>query len=209
MSNKLVETSIGKLQNTEWIFDRGVLEVRNAVIIFTNFAGQPNRFGNKTKYFNLVLPADLKDFLEQAQSTNKDLKLSIHQYPNKPDLEADEPVLYYINVKLGMNSAYPPAVTLFVNKVTRNLETDEVKNERSKVSLTDDTVGCLDRTDIERVDCKIVLKQSKANPDRGVFYLRQLNVIQTKEPDFGGAYEDWDEEQEIEDSIIPTEGITE
>ena len=62
--SKLVENSLLALPNTEWGIDRGVLEIRKAVIIFTNFTGKANKFGNTSKNFNVVLPPDLKDYLE-------------------------------------------------------------------------------------------------------------------------------------------------
>ena len=188
--SKLVENALERVQKSTWYFDRGVLEIRDAVLIFTNFAGQANRFGNTSKNFNVVLPSDLKDFLEECQLHDKSLHVNIHQYPN--NAEEGEPVLYYINVKVNMDSDYPPMVTLYVNQQTTDAQ-GQIVMKKSRVSLEDATVGCLDRVDMDRADCKLNLKESKANPGNAVFYLRQLNVIQTKIPDFGGAYEDWDE----------------
>ena len=74
--------------------------------------------------------------------------------------------------------------------------------EGRDISLEDATIGCLDRTDMDRADCKLNLKESKANPGNAVFYLRQLNVIQTIVPDFGGAYEDWDEPIEANPEVL-------
>ena len=92
-------------------------------------------------------------------------------------------------------------MTLYTRKqVTEPDGSQSIK--RGKVSLVDATVGCLDRTDMEKADCKLNLKESKANPGNAVFYLRQLNVIQEIVPDFGGAYEDWDEPIEANPEII-------
>ena len=54
--SRLVEQSLESLNKSEFIFhDNRTLEVRNAVIIWTNFQGKANRFGNTTKNFNLVI----------------------------------------------------------------------------------------------------------------------------------------------------------
>lgn len=195
--SKLVENALEKVQKTTWYFDRGVLEIRDAVLIFTNFAGQANQFGNKAKNFNVVLPADLKEFLEVSQ-----LHVNIHKYPQSAAGTDEDPCLYYINVKVNMDTEYPPMVTLYVNRQTTDAQ-GNIEMKKSKATLVDATIGCLDRTDMDRADCKINFKESKAHPGNAVFYLRQLNVIQTKVPDFGGAYEDWDEDPiEINPEIL-------
>ncbi len=197
--SKLVENALERVQKTTWYFDRGILEIRDAVLLFTNFAGQANRFGNTSKTFNVVLPNDLKEFLEECQLHDKSLHVNIHKYPNSAAETDEEPCVYYINVKVNMESDFPPMVTLYTNKQTTNPDgTTAIK--KGRVSLVDATIGCLDRTDIDRADCKLNLKESKANPGNAVFYLRQLNVIQTIVPDFGGAYEDWDDPIE---EVIP------
>lgn len=199
--SKLVENALERVQKTTWYFDRGVLEIRDAVLIFTNFSGQANRFGNTSKNFNVVLPADLKEFLEQCQLGGKDIHVNIHKYPGAAAGTDEEPCLYYINVKVNMDSEFPPMVTLYTNKQSTAADgSTEIK--KGRVSLIDATIGCLDRTDMDRADCKLNLKESKANPGNAVFYLRQLNVIQTIVPDFGGAYEDWDEPIEPNPEIL-------
>lgn len=200
--SKLVETALERVQKTTWGLDRGVLEIRDAVLIFTNFAGQANRFGNTSKNFNVVLPADLKTFLEECQLNDKSLHVNIHRYPNNAAGTDEDPCLYYINVKVNMDSDYPPMVTLYVNQQTTNPNTGAIESKKSRVSLEDATIGCLDRVDMDRADCKLNLKESKANPGNAVFYLRQLNVIQTKIPDFGGIYEDWDDPIEVNPEIM-------
>lgn len=192
--SKLVENSLLALPNTEWGIDRGVLEIRKAVIIFTNFTGKANKFGNTSKNFNVVLPPDLKDYLE-----GQDIHVNIHKYPNSKDLGPDDPVLYYINVKVNMDTQFPPKVTLYVDKQTTDA-TGAVISKKSKATLTEETIGCLDRADLDRVDCTINFRESSTSPGNAVFYLRQLNAKQTKIPDFGGAWEDFDE-----DSIDPVE----
>ena len=195
--SKLVENALERVQKTTWGLDRGVLEIRDAVLIFTNFSGQANRFGNTSKNFNVVLPADLKQFLEE----NVALHVNIHKYPQNAAGIDDDPCLYYINVKVNMDTDFPPIVTLFTNKQTTGPD-GSISLKKGRVSLEDATIGCLDRVDMERADCKLNLKESKANPGNAVFYLRQLNVIQTIVPDFGGIYEDWDEPIETNPEIL-------
>lgn len=199
--SKLVESALERVQKSTWFFDRGVLEVRDAVLVFTNFSGQRNQWGNASKNFNLVLSADLKEFLDECQLHDKSLHVNIHKYPGNAAGTDDDPCFYYINVKVNMESEFPPLVTLYTRKqVTEPDGSQSIK--RGKVSLVDATIGCLDRTDMEKADCKLNLKESKANPGNAVFYLRQLNVIQEIVPDFGGAYEDWDEPIEANPEII-------
>ena len=200
--SKLVENALERVQKTEWFFDRGVLEIRDAVLIFTNFAGQANRFGNTSKNFNVVLPNDLINFLNECQLNDKSLHVNIHKYPQAAAGTDEDPCLYYINVKVNMESEYPPMVTLYVNQQTTNPHTGAIESKKSRVSLEDATIGCLDRVNMDRADCKLNLKDSKANPGNAVFYLRQLNVIQTKIPDFGGIYDDWDEPIEANPEIL-------
>lgn len=199
--SQLVFNALERVQKTTWGFSRGVLEIRDAVLLFTNFSGQKNQWGNASKNFNIVLPSDLKEFLEQCQLNEKSLHVNIHKYPQNAAGTDDEPCLFYINVKVNMDSDFPPMVTLYTNKQTSNPD-GSVVIKKGRVSLEDATIGCLDRTDIERADCKLNLKESKANPGNAVFYLRQLNVIQTIIPDFGGVYEDWDEPIEANPEIL-------
>lgn len=199
--SQLVVNALERVQKSKWYFDRGILEIRDAVLLFTNFSGQKNQWGNASKNFNIVLSADLKEFLETCKLNEKPLHVNIHKYPQNAEGTDDDPCLYYINVKVNMDSEFPPMVTLYTNKQTTNPDGSTVL-KKGRVSLVDATVGCLDRTDIDRADCKLNLKESKANPGNAVFYLRQLNVIQTIVPDFGGAYEDWDEPIEANPEIM-------
>lgn len=190
--NKLIESSLQRITASEFILDKEQapksLEVRQAVLLFTNFAGAANKFGNTSKNFNVVITEELKDIFE-AEAKRGGLNVNVHTYGKGED----EPVLYYINVKVNMNISYPPRLTLYT----------DYKGQKSKTSLTDDTMGCLDRIDIDRADCKINIKESNARPGWAVFYLEQLNVIQIKTPMFGGAYEDWDDplEEENPDTV--------
>ncbi len=198
--SQLVKNALERVQKTTWGLDRGVLEIRDAVLIFTNFSGQKNQWGNASKNFNIVLPADLKEFLDECQVRGQNLHVNIHQYPQKATGTDEDPCLFYINVKVNMDSEFPPLVTLYTNKQTTSPD-GSVILKKARVSLEDATIGCLDGTDIDRADCKLNVKESKTSPGNAVFYLRQLNVIQTIVPDFGGVYEDWDDPIEVNPEI--------
>ena len=197
--SRIIEESIERLQHSEFIFDNPEkakeLEVRQAVLLFTNFAGRANKFNNTAKNFNLVITPEVKDFLESGKTG---LKVNVHTY-KKSD---DEPELYYINVKVNMLVTYPPSVTLYT----------DYQGQKTKTSLTDTTIGCLDRIDMERADAQINIKESKAREGYAVFYLKKLNVVQIKNPEFGGAYEDWDDplspgDEIDDDSVTLAEGV--
>lgn len=193
--NKLVESALERVQKTQWFLNKGVLEIRDAVIVFTNFSGQKNQWGNASKYFNVVLPADLVEFFQ-----SQPIHVNLHKYPREAEGTDEDPFFYYINVKSSMDGEYPPIVTLYVNSQYTNSE-GGIEIRKSKVTLNDATIGCLDRADLDRVDCKLNMRESKAHPGNAVFYLRQLNAIQTKVPDFGGIYDEWDEEIEANPEI--------
>lgn len=172
----LVDNSLEKLANCEFIFQSNrTLEVRDAVIIWTNFKGEANQFGNTTKNFNLVINEEVKTALEADPSK----KIRVHSVGGSGP---DDPIMYFINVKINMTSAFPPAVTLY----------SDLNGKKSKVELDDGTIGCLDRIDIESCDCIINLYENKMHAGTVSCYLKKLNVIQSTANDFGGKYVDWD-----------------
>ncbi len=174
--SRLIENSLEELNKSEFIFhDNRTLEVRNAVLIWTNFQGKVNRFGNATKNFNLVINEEVKAALEQDPSR----VFTIHSIGGDG---TDDPIMYFINVKVNMNSAYPPAVTLYT----------DFRGQKSRTTLDDSTIECLDHIRIESADCIINLYESKMHPGKVSGYLRKLNVIQNKESAFGGKYDEWD-----------------
>ena len=174
--SRLIENSLEELSESEFIFhDNRTLEVRNAVLIWTNFQGKANRFGNTTKNFNLVINEEVKAALEQDPTR----ELTIHSIGGEG---TDDPIMYFINVKVNMTSAYPPVVTLYT----------DFRGQKSRTSLDDTTIECLDHINIESADCIINLYESKMHPGKVSGYLRKLNVIQNKESEFGGKYDEWE-----------------
>ncbi len=177
MNRNLIDYCIGKLQTSEFYFKNDKeIEVRNAVVFYTNFAGKPNQFGNATKNFNLAINEEVKNTLESDPSR----KWNIHTVL---DEETQEPVLYYINVKINMDNAYPPNIKLFT----------EYKGYRKTTTLDAETIGCLDGIAAESYDCTLNIYESKIRPGHVTAYLRKLYVMQIKEPEFGGKYDDWED----------------
>lgn len=174
--SRLIENSLEELSKSEFIFrDNRTLEVRNAVLIWTNFQGKANRFGNTTKNFNLVINEEVKAALEQDPTR----EFTIHSIGGEG---TDDPIMYFINVKVNMTSAYPPVVTLYT----------DFRGQKSRTALDDTTIECLDHINIESADCIINLYESKMHPGKVSGYLRKLNVIQNKESAFGGKYDEWE-----------------
>ncbi len=176
MSN-FISNSLEALKSSEFIFNTPTqLEVRNAVIIWPNFEGKANRFGNTTKNFNLVINEELKAALE----ANPDKELKIHHIGGDG---TEDPDLYFINVKINMASAYPPIVTLYT----------DYRGVKNHVALDDASIQCLDHIMIDSADCKLNLYESKMHPGHVSVYLKDLKVIQRKEVAYGGKYDAWDE----------------
>lgn len=174
--SRLIENSLEELSKSEFIFhDNRTLEVRNAVLIWTNFQGKANRFGNTTKNFHLVINEEVKAALEQDPTR----EFTIHSIGGEG---TDDPIMYFIKVKINMTSAYPPVVTLYT----------DFRGQKSRTSLDDTTIECLDHINIESADCIINLYESKMHPGKVSGYLRKLNVIQNKESEFGGKYDEWE-----------------
>ena len=189
--SKFVEDALERVKMSEFLVDDEqnprILEIRNAVLLYTNFEGRPNSFGNDAKNFNIVISQKMKEQIENGYLGG--LKVNIHKTATK---NPDDPVLYFINVKVNMLNKYPPIVTLFT----------DYNGHKSKNALDNVTIACLDRVDMSRCDVKLNIKESvKTRPGWAIFYLRQLNCIQYKKPDFDGAYDEWD------DPLDPTAGV--
>ena len=162
-----------------WHDDR-TLEVQDAVILWPNFSGRTNKFGNSARTFNLVVTEEVAEKMTAAGWRVRTISLQ-----NIVD-ENDKPVnLYFVNIKTNMDSAYPPIVTLFT----------KFKGKKSRRVLDINTIGELDSVDIEMADCLINCYESRNFPGRITGYLKKLNVKQSEEVEFGGKYDDWMDEE--------------
>lgn len=173
--SKVINMGLDKVLDTNFIFnDRGGFEVRNAYIFWTNFSGQKNPFGNATRNFNVAIPEEVGEILlargwRVREKENEDGK-----------------TLYFINIKVNMNSAFPPILSLYT----------EFKGRRTKRALDIESVGELDRVDIAECDFVVNAYESASFPGKITGYLHKLNAIQTADSEFGGKYDDWLDEEE-------------
>lgn len=177
----VIETGLEKVLDTEIIFnERGGFEVRNAYIFWTNFRGEANQFGNSARNFNLAVPKDVaKELLANGWRVRERAL-----YDENGD-DTDQ-ILYFINIKVNMNSAYPPIVSLY----------SEFKGKRTKRALEIESIGELDRVDILECDLVVNAYESPQFPGKVTGYLQKLNAIQVPDIEFGGKYDDWMEEED-------------
>ena len=79
--SKFVEDALERVRMSEFLVDDPrnprVLEVRNAVLLYTNFEGRPNNFGNESKNFNIVITPEMKEQIENGYLNG--LKVNIHE----------------------------------------------------------------------------------------------------------------------------------
>ena len=184
--SRLTQYAYEQLGKSEFIFrNENTLEIRNAVIIFANFAGKANRFGNTTKNFNVVI----NDEVMQHLLADPNKKWNIHELGGETE---EDPVIHFINVKIRMDSQYPANVTLYT----------DFRGMKNHTSLTDETIGCLDRITMDSADCILNLYESRMHEGHFTAYLKKLNVIQIKEADFGGKYDDWEDPIEPNPELV-------
>lgn len=160
-----------QLSNSTFINDDRRFEVRNAVIIFKNFRGETNKFGNSSRVFGLVISEEEAGYLK-----SRGFNVKVMGGENTDDIP-----MYFITVKVKMDSAYPPIVTVF----------SDFKGQKSRRTLNDENIGELDRIRFTSADCIINCVKSKVDPSKTSGYLQKLNVIQEIVPEFGGKYDDW------------------
>lgn len=185
--SRVVEGALEALGKSEFVFlNEKELEVRNAHMFWTNFEGRENRWKNDTRNFNLAINEVLAKDLNERGWRVRDIDLK--------DAEG-EPIdkLYFINVKVNMDSPYPPIITLF----------SEYKGKRSRRTIDLESVSNLDTIEVQTADLVINSYESPSYPGKVTGYLKKLNVIQEPSIDFGGKYDDWlndevDEEEEGE-----------
>lgn len=175
--SKVVEQALKKVQETEFIFNDYGFQAKDAFIFWTNFRGEANKFGNMTRNFNLAITPEMGKVLLKNGWRVREYQLK----------DADDSVidtLYFVNIKLNMNTKYPPAVVLY----------SEFKGKRSPTPLDINTIGELDRIDLQRWDVEINAYESEMFPGKITGYLKKLYAIQEPNTEFGGIYDDWVDE---------------
>ena len=209
----LIKKSLELVQKSVLYQTRGnIFEVKNAVTIFNNFSGRPNNFNNTSKYCNLVLNEQgLQLFQNLTLADGTPLKVKIHQYPSDDQLKVikeqtgeDIPPLFYINIKVNMGGKYPPVVKLYSKKQVRDDEGKIVEVTPPQTTLSEETIGCLDQANIERMDIAFSVRESSALQAKkehwSVQYLQKMNAKIVIIPDFGG---DWDDADTFDPSLEP------
>lgn len=178
--SRIVDKALEAVEQSKFKFiDERTLEVNDAFIFWTNFSGRENRFGNTAKTFNLAISEAMKEQLEA-------MGWRVREVSNND--EENEQLLYFVNIKINMNSSYPPLVNLY----------SEFRGNRNKTSLTDETISQLDLIEIKTADCLINAYESRNYPGKVSGYLKKLNVIQEPNVEFGGKYDDWMDESREE-----------
>ena len=176
--SKYKEEALKSLKNSEFILGNKTLEVRNASIVYHNFAGNPDDWGNTARTFNLVVTPEIADKLVEKG-------FKVRQTPvNKEDPES--PIILHISVKLSLESKWPPLIKLYPI-------CDGIR--KKPILLTGNKVDILDRVNFESIDVKINLYESAKFKGKVTGYLQELRGIQIVESDFGGKYDDWDEDE--------------
>lgn len=179
MGSRIVDNALQAVGETRFRWNiKNMLEIENAFIFWTNFRGEANAFGNKTRSLNVAVTPEVGAELEAAG-------WRVRQVTGGPE---DKDILYFVNVKVNMQSSYPPAITLF----------SEFRGKKSRRALDIDTVGELDRVLFDRCDLIVKPFESDRFPGKVTGYLNKLNAVQEKVDEFGGFYDDW-----AEDSNVP------
>lgn len=171
----------------EWD-QRNNLRVENAVIFWTNFAGNPTKFnpngGKRT--FNLGLsPAVAQELRENGWNVKE-----------RPGREEDDDILYYTEIVVNMKSKYLPKVYLC----------SEFRGKKNMHRLYEDTIGELDDIRYENVDIVINPHEHGVGQYKYKGYANELIVTQLESELFGGKYADYDIDDGVMYSIPEEDG---
>ena len=147
-------------------FERGILQIEDARIIYRNFAGigsKYNRDGDRN--FAVIIPN--QEIADELIADGWAVKI-------KPPRDEDESPFMYLPVKVKFNNRGPAAYVKSGNSVQR---------------LNKDTIGMLDEIDIQSVDMDLRAYDWEVNGKTGKSaYLQAINVIQNIDR-FGAQYQ--------------------
>lgn len=147
-------------------FERGILQIEDARIIYRNFAGigsKYNRDGDRN--FAVIIPN--QEIADELIADGWAVKI-------KPPRDEDESPFMYLPVKVKFNNRGPAAYVKSGNSVQR---------------LNKDTIGMLDEIDIQSVDMDLRAYDWEVNGKTGrSAYLQAINVIQNIDR-FGAQYQ--------------------
>ena len=147
-------------------FERGILQIEDARIIYRNFAGvgsKYNRDGDRN--FAVIIPN--QEIADELIADGWAVKI-------KPPRDEDESPFMYLPVKVKFNNRGPAAYVKSGNSVQR---------------LNKETIGMLDEIDIQSVDMDLRAYDWEVNGKTGrSAYLQAINVIQNIDR-FGAQYQ--------------------
>lgn len=193
MASRILENAFDDVMKSEFIIseDGKSLEIRNAYIFWTNFAGKADQFGSAIKNFNVALSPEAAIILEKTG-----YRVRKKPVDNRID-EAGNPVecfVYFINVKINFASQWPPTVKLFIDSTDLS--------RRTQKCLDDSTISELDHVDAERWDVVINGYESRKALGKVTGYLEKLYVIERAQTNFGGVYDDFETPPDDDDANI-------
>lgn len=181
--SKILETAFEEVKKSKFYFvDERNFEVQDAFIFWTNFSGKPNQYGSVARSFNLAVPKEaVPDLVTLGYRVREEV---VGELTNEKTGESVPAKTYFINIKVNMDSEYPPTVKMF----------SEYKGKKTQTTITDnETLAILDTVDIKTCDLAVHSYMSKKIDGKCTGYLKTLYVIKEPNAVFGGKYDDWDE----------------
>lgn len=147
-------------------FERGILQIEDARIIYRNFAGIGSKYNREgDRNFAVIIPD--QEIADELIADGWAVKI-------KPPRDEDESPFMYLPVKVKFNNRGPAAYVKSGNSVQR---------------LNQDTIGMLDEIDIQSVDMDLRAYDWEVNGKTGrSAYLQAINVIQNIDR-FGAQYQ--------------------
>ena len=137
-------------------FERGILQIEDARIIYRNFAGVGSKYNREgDRNFAVIIPN--QEIADELIADGWAVKI-------KPPRDEDDSPFMYLPVKIKFNNRGPAAYVKSGNSVQR---------------LNEDTIGMLDEIDIQSVDMDLRAYDWEVNGKTGrSAYLQAINVIQ-------------------------------
>ena len=146
-------------------FERGILQIEDARIIYRNFAGIGSKYNREgDRNFAVIIPN--QEICDQLTAEGWNVKI-------KPPRDEDDTPFMFLPVKVKFNNRGPNIYVQSAGNVKR---------------LTEETVGMLDEIDIQSVDMDLRPYDWEVNGKEGrSAYLQAMNVIQNIDR-FGAQY---------------------
>lgn len=195
MSNRIELAVKNAAKTTVKFINGGKLEIRNASIIWPDFAGN-GKYAKGKRTFNIVCNSDVLNAIKTytdylKEKTGHVVEFTFHKKPLYTEDEVankncEQEEFVYITVKVNMGSVNPPKAFLY----TVNADTKEKKREK----LDATTICTLDNSDLETVDVLLNLYVSPQFENKCSAYLDTIHAtLSPTTPLFGGDYDDWDD----------------